>query len=43
MEFEKIFANEEDCIKYLIEVKWPSGYNCEKCNHVDYIYSQENG
>lgn len=36
MEFEKIFASEDNCIKYLIEVKWPLGYNCNKCNNTDY-------
>ncbi len=36
MEFDKTFANEEDCVKYLIEVKWPLGYKCSKCSHNEY-------
>lgn len=36
MEFEKTFSSEENCIQYLIEVKWPSGYSCNKCLHTDY-------
>jgi transposase-like protein len=36
MEFEKTFANEESCIQYLIDVKWPSGYCCSTCNHNEY-------
>jgi transposase-like protein len=36
MEFERTFANEESCIKYLIDVKWPLGYCCSKCNHNEY-------
>lgn len=31
MEFEKKFSSEETCIEYLIAVRWPSGYSCEKC------------
>jgi transposase-like protein len=36
MEFERTFANEDDCVKYLIEVKWPLGYKCSKCSHNEY-------
>jgi len=36
MEFEKTFSSEENCIQYLIEVKWPNGYSCNKCLHTDY-------
>jgi transposase-like protein len=36
MEFDNTFANEEDCVKYLIEVKWPLGYKCSKCSHNEY-------
>jgi len=25
MEFDRTFAHEDDCVKYLIEVKWPLG------------------
>jgi transposase-like protein len=36
MEFDKIFSNEDSCVQYLIEVKWPSGFVCEKCSHAEY-------
>jgi len=36
MEFEKLFVDEQKCLKYLIDIKWPSGYNCEKCQGTDY-------
>ncbi|MDZ7606450.1 MAG: IS1595 family transposase [Cyclobacteriaceae bacterium] len=36
MEFDRAFANEDDCVKYLIEVKWPLGYRCSKCSHNEY-------
>jgi transposase-like protein len=36
MEFEKYFQDEEKCVDYLIEVKWPFGYICEKCGFNEY-------
>jgi transposase-like protein len=36
MEFDKFFANEDNCIQYLIDIKWPSGYKCNNCNHSEY-------
>ena len=36
MEFDKIFLSEDNCIQYLIEVKWPAGYKCSKCSSDDY-------
>jgi transposase-like protein len=36
MEFERVFASEENCLQYLIEVKWPLGYKCNKCGHNEY-------
>ena len=41
MEFERTFANEESCIKYLIDVKWPLGYCCSKCNHNEWLLSRK--
>ncbi len=32
MEFEKTFNTDENCLKYLIEIKWPSGFECDKCH-----------
>ncbi len=36
MEFDRIFSNEDNCVRYLIEVKWPSGFKCDKCSHTEY-------
>lgn len=36
MEFERVFASEQDCLKYLIEVKWPNGFCCNNCGSKDY-------
>lgn len=36
MEFDRTFANEDDCIQYLIAVKWPLGFRCSKCSHNEY-------
>jgi ribosomal protein L37AE/L43A len=32
-EFEKRFATEQDCRKYLYELRFPKGYNCPKCGN----------
>lgn len=29
--FDKYFRDEEDCLKYLPELKWEAGYKCRKC------------
>jgi transposase-like protein len=36
MQFDKNFASEDNCVKYLIEVKWPLGFKCNKCNATAY-------
>jgi transposase-like protein len=36
LEFEKMFTNEEQCLQYLFQVRFPEGYICPKCEHVDY-------
>lgn len=33
LEFSDRFKTNEDCKKYLSEVKWESGYECKKCGH----------
>jgi len=35
IEFSKKFANNEDCYKYLITIKWGNGYQCSKCGCTD--------
>lgn len=31
IEFNKRFANNEDCYQYLIEKKWGNGFSCSRC------------
>lgn len=33
IEFAEHFKTDEDCKKYLSEVKWSGGYTCRKCSH----------
>jgi transposase-like protein len=32
-EFEETFKTEEDCLEYIISVRWPDGPHCPKCHH----------
>lgn len=34
IEFTERFKTNEDCKKYLSELKWSAHYSCRKCNHV---------
>ena len=34
MEFEEMFKTEQDCIDYLISVRWPHGFECPVCGSV---------
>lgn len=36
MDFRKQFKSEEDCLKYLIEIKWGAGFKCIKCGNDRY-------
>lgn len=33
VEFDKMFATEENCKSYLFAHKWPEGFKCQKCGH----------
>lgn len=33
MEFEKRFASEEACKRYLFQIRWPNGFRCPRCEH----------
>jgi hypothetical protein len=33
IDFRKQFKTEEDCLKYLVQIKWGNGYKCIKCGH----------
>jgi transposase-like protein len=36
LEFAERFKTDEDCKKYLSEIKWEGGYICRKCGHTKY-------
>lgn len=36
MEFEKKFGSEQDCIDYLVSVRWPNGFVCPICASLRY-------
>lgn len=31
IKFDQAFASEEDCCRYLADVKWKDVYSCRKC------------
>lgn len=36
MEFEEMFKTEQDCINYLISLRWPNGFVCPRCGSIRY-------
>ena len=34
LEFQRMFADETACLRYLEQVRWPQGFTCEACCHV---------
>jgi hypothetical protein len=36
-EFIQKFQTDEDCIKYLEDLKWKKSYSCTKCGHTHYV------
>lgn len=37
IKFNQYFKTEEDCIKYIADIKWEDGYTCRKCGNKKYI------
>ena len=33
LEFEGRFSSEEACLEYLLQLRWPGGYRCPRCQH----------
>ena len=31
LEFQQLFASEEQCAEYLRNIRWPAGFVCPKC------------
>lgn len=38
-EFDKQFSKAQACYKYLFAIRWPDGFICSKCGHVQYWQS----
>jgi transposase-like protein len=36
IEFEQMFTTEEQCLDYLMELRFQDGYSCPKCEHNEY-------
>lgn len=36
IEFDKRFLTEQNCLDYLIKIRWPNDFICPKCQSVDY-------
>jgi len=41
IDFRKQFKTEEDCLKYLVDIKWGNGYKCIKCGHNEYYKGRQ--
>jgi ISXO2-like transposase domain/Transposase zinc-ribbon domain len=37
IKFNQIFKTDDDCIKYISEIKWEQGFICKKCKGLKYI------
>jgi len=35
LDFQRRFAGDEECRRYLVESRWPDGYSCPRCNHCE--------
>ncbi|EKE10195.1 MAG: ISSod11, transposase, partial [uncultured bacterium] len=35
LDFQRMFPDEEACLRYLERVRWPNGFCCEKCASVE--------
>ena len=37
IKFNQFFKTDNDCIKYIAEIKWEHGYGCKRCGNEKYI------
>ena len=37
IKFNRYFKTEEDCLKYISDIKWEHGYVCRNCGNTKYI------
>ena len=42
MEFEYQFTTEEDCRIYLLELRWPNGFQYPRCNEQRFCHTTQN-
>ena len=42
LEFTDKFKTDLDCLEYLAEIKWKSGFKCVKCNHTKFTIRKKN-
>jgi len=40
-EFQTRFSSEEECLKFMIESRWPDGYHCPRCGYAEYYWKKE--
>ena len=40
MEFQKHFSDEGECLKYLIESRWPNGFSCPRCGDREFYWKE---
>ena len=40
IEFQRKYGTEEQCRQYLLEKRWPEGFECPRCNHKAYFNVQ---
>ena len=40
-EYQQQFATEEDCFRYLIQLRWPKGFQCPHCGGSEYYMIHE--
>lgn len=41
VDFRKQFKTEDDCLKYLVDLKWSNGFKCVKCGHNEYYKGRQ--
>lgn len=42
MEFEQQFTSDEDCRKYLFQLRWPKGFQCPRCHNRKFWLTSQN-
>jgi transposase-like protein len=35
VEFDRQFSSEKDCLEYLFQLRWPEGFKCPRCGHLE--------